>query len=67
MDLKSIQQRIRAFRDERDWMQFHNPKNLAALHGNSCSYCERSASIPTTIMKPAAHDRRGQRSTTNDT
>ncbi len=30
MDLKSIQQKIRAFRDERDWMQFHNPKNLAA-------------------------------------
>jgi dCTP diphosphatase len=29
MDLKSIQQRIRTFRDERDWMQFHNPKNLA--------------------------------------
>lgn len=21
--------RIRAFRDERDWMQFHDPKNLA--------------------------------------
>lgn len=29
MDLKLIQQRIRQFRDERDWMQFHNPKNLA--------------------------------------
>ena len=29
MDLKSIQERVRAFRDERDWMQFHNPKNLA--------------------------------------
>jgi NTP pyrophosphatase (non-canonical NTP hydrolase) len=24
-----IQQRIRAFRDERAWMKFHNPKNLA--------------------------------------
>jgi NTP pyrophosphatase (non-canonical NTP hydrolase) len=23
-------QRIRRFRDERDWMQFHNPQNLAA-------------------------------------
>jgi dCTP diphosphatase len=22
-------ERIRQFRDERDWMQFHNPKNLA--------------------------------------
>lgn len=29
MNLKLIQQKIRAFRDERDWMQFHNPKNLA--------------------------------------
>lgn len=29
MDLPQIQRRIRAFRDQRDWMQFHNPKNLA--------------------------------------
>jgi dCTP diphosphatase len=29
MDLQAIQQRIREFRDARDWMQFHNPKNLA--------------------------------------
>lgn len=29
MDLTMIQQKIREFRDERDWMQFHNPKNLA--------------------------------------
>ena len=29
MDLGHIQQRIREFRDARDWMQFHNPKNLA--------------------------------------
>jgi dCTP diphosphatase len=29
VDLALIQQRIRAFRDARDWMQFHNPKNLA--------------------------------------
>ena len=29
MDLKVIQQKIRMFRDERKWMQFHNPKNLA--------------------------------------
>jgi NTP pyrophosphatase (non-canonical NTP hydrolase) len=28
-ELKAIAQRIRAFRDERDWKQFHNPKNLA--------------------------------------
>jgi dCTP diphosphatase len=29
MDLPQIQHRIRTFRDQRDWMQFHNPKNLA--------------------------------------
>lgn len=29
MDLTGIAQLIRTFRDERDWMQFHNPKNLA--------------------------------------
>jgi NTP pyrophosphatase (non-canonical NTP hydrolase) len=29
MNLTEIQHRIRKFRDERDWMQFHNPKNLA--------------------------------------
>ena len=28
-DLDSTIQRIRSFRDARDWMQFHNPKNLA--------------------------------------
>jgi dCTP diphosphatase len=28
-DLQQTIQRIRAFRDARDWMQFHNPKNLA--------------------------------------
>jgi dCTP diphosphatase len=27
--IEHIQERIRKFRDERDWMQFHNPKNLA--------------------------------------
>ena len=28
-EIKSIQKKIRAFRDERDWMQFHNPKDMA--------------------------------------
>lgn len=28
-DLASIQQKIVAFRNERDWAQFHDPKNLA--------------------------------------
>ena len=32
--LEDFQQRLRAFADERDWHQFHNPKNLAmALTG----------------------------------
>jgi NTP pyrophosphatase (non-canonical NTP hydrolase) len=28
-DLEEIRAAIRKFRDERDWMQFHSPKNLA--------------------------------------
>ncbi len=28
-DLASSQQKIIAFRNERDWAQFHDPKNLA--------------------------------------
>lgn len=34
MTLEHFQQRLRAFADERDWHQFHDPKNLAmALSG----------------------------------
>jgi NTP pyrophosphatase (non-canonical NTP hydrolase) len=29
MDIKTLQQKVIAFRDERDWKQFHNPKDLA--------------------------------------
>ena len=28
-DLKDLEQRIVAFRDARDWKQFHNPKDMA--------------------------------------
>jgi dCTP diphosphatase len=28
-DLEQIRAAIRRFRDERDWMQFHNPKDMA--------------------------------------
>jgi dCTP diphosphatase len=27
--MKEVLERIRTFRDERDWLQFHDPKNLA--------------------------------------
>lgn len=30
MDIKSVQNTLRAFAQERDWEQFHSPKNLAA-------------------------------------
>lgn len=30
MSIEEITQQIRNFRDARDWMQFHNPKDLAA-------------------------------------
>jgi len=29
MDIVDIQKRLQKFADERDWEQFHNPKNLA--------------------------------------
>ncbi len=29
MDIKNIQKQLADFADERDWDQFHNPKNLA--------------------------------------
>jgi NTP pyrophosphatase (non-canonical NTP hydrolase) len=29
-DINKLLRRIKKFRDERDWMQFHNPKDLAA-------------------------------------
>ncbi len=28
-EIRKIQEKIRCFRDERDWMQFHDPKNMA--------------------------------------
>jgi len=28
-DIKEITQELEKFRDERDWEQFHNPKDLA--------------------------------------
>ena len=30
LSIPELQERIRAFRDERDWMQFHNHKDMAA-------------------------------------
>lgn len=38
-ELDAITQRIRAFRDARDWKKFHNPKNLA------CSISIESAKL----------------------
>ena len=29
MDIKKIQKKLREFADERDWEQFHDPKNLS--------------------------------------
>jgi len=28
-DIENVLKKIRRFRDERDWMQFHNPKDMA--------------------------------------
>ncbi|MEE8254762.1 MAG: nucleotide pyrophosphohydrolase [Nitrosomonadaceae bacterium] len=37
MDIKSTQNRIHAFADERNWDQFHNPKNLVMALSVECS------------------------------
>lgn len=29
MTIEELQQKIRTFRDEREWKQFHNPKDMA--------------------------------------
>lgn len=29
MDIKQLQEKLLVFRDDRDWKQFHNPKDLA--------------------------------------
>ena len=29
MDFESVREDVLAFRDEREWAQFHNPKDLA--------------------------------------
>ncbi len=35
-DLESIQKKIISFRNERDWAQFHDPKNLAEALSINC-------------------------------
>ena len=35
--ISEITEKIRQFRDERDWMQFHNPKDLAAALSSEAS------------------------------
>ncbi len=41
MDIKAIQSQLTEFADERDWDQFHNPKNLSmALAGEAAELLE---------------------------
>lgn len=41
LTLTNIQNQLKAFRDERDWAQFHTPKNLAmALMVEAAELCE---------------------------
>lgn len=42
LDLKHLQKRLRTFAQERDWAQFHSPKNLAmALSVETAELLER--------------------------
>jgi hypothetical protein len=44
MSIEQITARICAFRDARDWMQFHSPKELAvAITAEAGSFCSTSS------------------------
>jgi hypothetical protein len=52
-DLESIQQKIIAFRNERDWAQLHEPENLAEALSSETGCCLETSvgillSIPVT-------------------
>ena len=64
-DLQKTIERIRAFRDARDWMQFHNPKNLACsivieaaelLEHFQWKTAEESAVLAETKREEIAHE-----------
>ena len=64
-DLQQTIERIRAFRDARDWMQFHNPKNLACsivieagelLEQFQWKSAEESARLGETQREAVAHE-----------
>ena len=47
-DLETIQKKILSFRNERDWAQFHDPKNLAeALSIEAGELLENFLWVPT--------------------
>jgi hypothetical protein len=59
-DLESIQKKILSFRNERDWAQFHDPKNLAEalsieagelLENFLWKTTEQSRNLPPTELK----------------
>lgn len=49
-EIAEIQQALRTFRDERDWAQFHNPKDLALALS-----IEASELLETYLWKSAEH------------
>ena len=64
-ELTQIRRKIRKFRDERDWMQFHNPKNLAcsiSIEANELlehfQWCSSEQSLSVALKKKSeiAHE-----------
>ncbi|MBE9610174.1 nucleotide pyrophosphohydrolase [Chitinilyticum piscinae] len=57
MDISAIQQQLRAFSAERDWDQFHNPKNLAmALSVEAAELVELYQWLTPEQAEAASHD-----------
>ena len=58
MTTEEIQKRIREFRDARDWMQFHNPKDMAtAISIEAAELQEQFLWVDSTQADVRAHER----------
>ena len=61
MSIADLQRQLKEFAAERDWEQFHSPKNLVmALVGEAGELTELFQWL-TPEESPAGHGRRGQR------
>lgn len=58
MDFESVQEDVIAFRDERDWRQFHNPKDLAisiSIEAAELLECFQWSGVDTAVVEKEAN------------